>query len=65
MPFLVAAFALGRFLTCLRGIKRWLRPLDLVSVALLVIVGVVLATGQFRLLTGFLAGCGQLVTLGP
>ncbi len=65
MPFLAAAFALDRFLTRLRGIKRWLRPLELVAGALLVIVGVVLATGQFRLLTSFLAGFGQLVTLGP
>ena len=65
IPFLVAAFALDRFLNRLRGIKRWLRPLELVSGALLVIVGVVLATGQFRLLTGYLAGFGQLVTLGP
>ena len=65
IPFLAAAFALDRFLTRLHGIKRWLRPLELLSGALLVIVGVVLATGQFRLLTGFLAGFGQLVTLGP
>ena len=65
IPFLVVAFALDRFLVRLRGIRRWLRPLELASGALLVIVGVVLATGQFRLLTGYLAGFGQLVTLGP
>ena len=65
IPFLAAAFALDRFLTRLCGMKRWLRPLELVSGTLLVIVGVVLATGRFRLLTGFLAGFGQLVTLAP
>lgn len=65
IPFLVAAFALDRFLVRLRGIKRWLRPLELASGVLLVIVGVMLATGQFRFLTGFLAGFGQLVTLAP
>jgi cytochrome c-type biogenesis protein len=64
IPFLAAAFAFEWFLARSRSVKRWLRPLELATGSLLVIVGALLATGRFRMLSGFLAGFGQLVTLG-
>lgn len=64
VPFMLAAFALNRFLATRRGIARWLRPVEMLSGGLLVLVGVMLATGRFSALSGFLAGLGQLVTLG-
>ena len=63
LPFLLAAFAFDWWVARSRTIARWLRPLELTTGALLVVMGVLLATGHFRLLTGFLAGLGQLVTL--
>ena len=64
LPFIGAAFAFNWFLTRSRGLGRWLRPLEAITGGLLVILGLTLATGRFRLLTGFLAGFGQLITLG-
>ena len=65
LPFLIAAYGLGRFLSRSRVLTHWLRPLELLSGAALVFVGLALATGRFRMLTGVLAGLGQLVNLGP
>ena len=64
IPFMVAAFACSWFLTRSRNIGRWLRPIELATGALLVVVGLMLATGRFSLLSGYLAGFGQLITLG-
>lgn len=64
IPFLGAAFAFEWFLARSRMVTRWLRPLELITGALLVVVGLMLVTGRFRMLSGFLAGFGQLVTMG-
>ena len=64
LPFLVCAFGVDRLLTRMTVLRRWVRPLELVTGTLLIVVGLALATGRFRTLTGALAGLGQLVNLG-
>jgi cytochrome c-type biogenesis protein len=65
LPFLVCAFGVDRLLTRMQALRRWVRPLELVTGVLLVLVGLALASGRFRTLTAALAGLGQLVNLGP
>ncbi len=60
IPFWIAAVGLNWYLAGARRLKSWLRPIELVSGALLVIIGVLLFTGRFALLSNFLAGFGQL-----
>jgi len=64
LPFIVCAFGVDRLLARVSTLTRWARPLELTTGALLVLVGLALATGQFRALTGMLAGLGQLINLG-
>lgn len=64
LPFLVCAFGVDRLLTRMQSLRRWVRPLEIVTGALLLVVGLALATGRFRMLTGALAGLGQLINLG-
>jgi cytochrome c-type biogenesis protein len=64
IPFLVAAVGLNWYLAGARRVTRWLRPLELGAGALLVVVGVLLFTGRFTVLSSFLAGFGQLVPVG-
>ena len=63
VPFFAAAVGLNWFLASTRSFRRWLLPLERVAGALLVIVGVLLFTGRFALISNFLAGLGQLVNL--
>lgn len=63
LPFWFAAVGLNWYLAGARRLSRWLRPIELVSGGLLVVMGVLLITGRFAALTGFLAGFGQLFTL--
>ena len=63
VPFLVAALALSWFLAGTQWLRRWLRPLEVATGMLLVVVGVLLFTGRFNALTGFLAGFGQLINV--
>ena len=64
LPFLAAAFGFEWFLARRARLARWVRPLEVITGVLLVIVGVMLASGQFNRLTGALAGLGQLITIG-
>lgn len=61
LPFLGAAVGLNWYLAGARRVTRWLRPLERGAGALLVVLGVLLFTGQFAALTSFLAGFGQLL----
>lgn len=63
VPFLVAAVSLNWYLAGARRLVRWLRPIEVGAGVLLVVIGVLLATGQFNALTTFLAGFGQLINL--
>jgi cytochrome c-type biogenesis protein len=54
LPFVVAALLLGRVAGWLRRIRRYQRPLALVSGAFLVLVGVLLLTNTFTVLAALL-----------
>lgn len=54
IPFLVAALALDRFLATFKRFRRWIPVLEKASGALLVVLGILLVTGQFTLLAAWL-----------
>ena len=64
IPFFIAAVGLNWYLAGARRLTRWLRPLELVAGVLLVAIGVLLFTGRFTALSAWLAGFGQLFTVG-
>lgn len=55
IPFLLAAFALDRFLTWFAGFRRHLGVVKVASGVLLLLVGVLMVTGQFTRLAGWLS----------
>ena len=55
IPFLLAALALDRFLTTFRRFRGWIPWLERASGALLVLLGLLLVSGSFTLLTTWLA----------
>jgi cytochrome c-type biogenesis protein len=63
LPFFVAAVGLNWFLAGTRGIRRWLGAVEHVTGAFLVLVGILMITGRFTVLSQFFAGLGQLVHL--
>lgn len=64
IPFFAAAVAFNWFLAGSRLLRRRLRMLERVAGSLLVLVGVLLASGRFAVLSNFLAGLGQLFSIG-
>ncbi|HEX2249172.1 MAG TPA: cytochrome c biogenesis protein CcdA [Gemmatimonadales bacterium] len=56
LPFLIAALALERFLDWFQRFRRYLPWVMRVSGAMLVVVGVLLVTGEFTRLAGWLQG---------
>jgi cytochrome c-type biogenesis protein len=56
VPFLFAAFAVETFLSWFRRFRRHMRWVQRVSGVLLIAVGLLLATGQFTRLAGWLQG---------
>lgn len=63
VPFFVAAIALNGFLARTQWLRRWMAPIERVTGAFLVLVGVLLFTGRFTVLSSFFAGFGQLINL--
>lgn len=63
VPFFVAAVGLNWFLAGTKRVRRWIVPLERTAGVLLVLVGVLLFTGRFTVISNFLAGLGQLVNL--
>lgn len=55
VPFLLSSLALDQFLKTFKRFRRWIPVVEKGSGALLVALGVLLLTGQFALLTGYLA----------
>lgn len=64
LPFFVSAVALNWYLAGAKHVRRWLRPIERVAGALLLIVGVLLVSGRFTMLSSFLAGFGQFFDVG-
>jgi cytochrome c-type biogenesis protein len=54
IPFLLSAVALDRFLSAFKRIRRFLPAIQIASGVLLVLLGVLLVTGAFTLLTTWL-----------
>lgn len=63
IPFFLTAVALNWYLASARRLRRWLRPIEISAGVVLVAVGVLLFTGRFTMLSSFLAGFGQLVSV--
>ncbi len=55
VPFFVAAVAFNWFLGSTRFLRRWLLPIERVSGAVMVVVGVLLFTGHFSSMARFFA----------
>ena len=56
VPFVLAAVAVERFITLFQRLRRHIVWVTRVSGALLVIVGVLMITNYFAMLSGFLQG---------
>lgn len=54
VPFFLAAVAFNSFLTAFRRIRRWLRPIEIASGAVLVAVGALIFTNYFAVLAAYL-----------
>lgn len=63
VPFFAAAVGFNWFLAGTQKVRRWLRPMEIVAGSMLFIVGLLLFTGRFSILSNFLAGFGQLVNV--
>ncbi len=64
VPFFVAAVAFNWYLAGAQRLRRWLRPIELTAGTLMVVLGVLLFTGRFTILSHFFAGFGQFVNFG-
>ena len=63
IPFFAAAVGFNWYLAGARRMLRWLRPLEIISGTLLIVIGVLLFTGRFNAISSFLAGFGQSFNL--
>ncbi|CAN5797879.1 cytochrome c biogenesis protein CcdA [soil metagenome] len=64
LPFLVAAAALDRFLSGARLLRRWGMPLQRGTGGVLLVLGILLATGRFAQLTAGLARYTPFIDVG-
>jgi cytochrome c-type biogenesis protein len=55
VPFLAAAFALDWFLSTFKRFRRFIPWMERASGALLLVLGLLLLTGSFEMLSGYLA----------
>jgi cytochrome c-type biogenesis protein len=63
IPFFAASVGLHWFLSGSKFMRRWLQPIERLTGAFLVLVGVLLFTGKFAVLASFFARFGQLIDL--
>lgn len=63
IPFFLSAMALNWYIAGTRRLLRWLRPLEIAAGVLLVVVGVLLFTGRFTVMSSFLARFSPLVNV--
>ncbi|HEU5208820.1 MAG TPA: cytochrome c biogenesis protein CcdA [Longimicrobiales bacterium] len=64
IPFFLSAVALNWFLAGSRRMKRWLRPVERVAGVAMVLIGVLLLTGHFAMITSFLAQFAPAIDIG-
>jgi cytochrome c-type biogenesis protein len=64
IPFFVAAVSLNWFLAGAPRVRRWIVPLERAAGAMLVLVGVLLFTGEFARITAFLAQFTPVIEIG-
>jgi cytochrome c-type biogenesis protein len=64
IPFFVAAVSLNWFLAGATWFRRWMVPLQRTAGAFLVVVGVLLLTGEFARLTAVLAQYAPMIEVG-
>jgi len=64
IPFFIAAVSLNWFITGAARMRRWIVPLERAAGAMLVLVGVLLITGEFARITAFLARFTPLIDVG-
>ena len=55
IPFLVSALVLDWFLQAFKRFRRYMHAVEIASGALLVVLGILLLTGSFTILSGYLA----------
>ena len=65
LPFILAAVGFNWFLAGMERIRRWAGPLEKVAGVLLLVIGILMLTGQFATLSATLADMGQLINLEP
>lgn len=63
LPFWVAATGMGWFLGKVQAVRRWIVPLQRVAGILLIVVGILLVTGRFAMVSSSLADLGQWIEL--
>lgn len=63
VPFVAAAAMFSWFVAGAAVVRRWLRPLERVAGALLVVIGLMMVTGSYAGVTAFLASLGQVINL--
>ena len=54
VPFLLASLALDRFLQAFKSFRRWMPVVEKASGVLLILLGILLLTGRFTVLSGYL-----------
>ncbi len=65
IPFFAAAVGLNWFLSGARRAKRWLVPIERTAGAVLIVLGILLFTGQFSVLSAFFARFAPFLALEP
>ncbi len=63
IPFFIAAVSFNWFLASTRLLRTRLQLIERISGGLLVVVGLLLVSGRFAILTNYLAGFGQLLSV--
>jgi len=63
IPFLLAAIGFNWFIMSLKVLRRWARPIQGVAGILLVVIGILLVTGEFAAISASLADLGQWINL--
>lgn len=65
IPFFVSALGLNFFLAGMKRIRPWIVPAQRVAGGVLVVVGLLLVTGEFARMTEYLAQFSPAITLEP